>query len=133
MVRVHSRGYEFPNEGSVQLAIEKQFFSLGFQNNTDSDADLICVHPLTNERWVVEAKGKTTALGLDFRTALGQLIQRIDDPTTKYAIAVPNIPQFIRQCHIIAPWVRKKLNLFWLLIKEDGAVITIGPDEEFSP
>lgn len=132
MARVHSRGYEFPNEGYVQLAIEKHFSTLGFQNDTDGDADLISVHPLTNERWVVEAKGSTAAIGLDFRTALGQLLQRIDETTDKYAIAVPNIPQFIRQCQLVSPWVRNKLNLYWLLIKKDGVVTIIGPDEELS-
>lgn len=75
MGRKYFRGYDFPYEGFVQLAIEKHFTSLGYHINTSSDADLICTHPLTYERWVVEAKGKTTNIGLDFRIALGQLIQ----------------------------------------------------------
>lgn len=130
--RNHTRGYDFPNEGFVQSAIEKHFSSLGFHNNTEGHADLICFHPTTNERWVVEAKGLTTDIGLDFRTGLGQLIQRMVDQSSYYAIAVPDIPQFIKQCILVQPWVRKKLGLHWIFIKEDGTVTTCPPDESIS-
>ncbi|MFX0195365.1 MAG: hypothetical protein ACFFCW_04510 [Candidatus Hodarchaeota archaeon] len=125
----YARGFAFPNEGFVQRAIEDKFAVLGFKAEDAGDADLISVDPKTGERWVVEAKGKTKASGLDFRTGLGQLVQRMTDQNSKYAVAFPDIPQFVKQCRQVKPWVRKLLNLHWLLVGEDGAVRIYGPDD----
>jgi hypothetical protein len=40
---------------------------------------------------LAEAKGDTTAIGLDVDTAYGQLLRRMnDDPSTFYAVVVPS-------------------------------------------
>lgn len=77
------RGEAYPNEVFVQQAIEHHFVALGFRPEPAGFIDYVCVHPQTGERWVVEAKGKTTSVGLDFRTCLGQVVQRMDDPTNR--------------------------------------------------
>ena len=123
-------GADFPHEGFVQRALERHFTSLGFHITPEGHADLVCVHPQTHERWIVEAKGRTAAIGLDFRTGLGQLLQRMSDQRSRYGLAMPNLPQFRRQCCDVKPWVREALGLHWLLIGADGTVQTYSPHEE---
>lgn len=128
--KVFRLGVEFPREGFVQWAIERHFQELGYQVKPHSHADLYCVHPMTGEMWLIEAKGLTSDVGLDFRTGLGQLIQLIEKAETKYGIAVPNIPQFIKQCRLVSTMVRNQLNLHWLLVAEDGMVSVVPPETE---
>jgi hypothetical protein len=124
------RGTEFPHEGFVQHAIERYFVALGYRISPRSYVDLFCAHPGTKVAWIVEAKGMTTAVGLDFRTGLGQLLQQIQDETTNHGMAVPDVPQFIAQCQRVSPLVRRKLRLHWLIVAADGNVQVIGPAEQ---
>jgi hypothetical protein len=127
--RVFKRGTDFPHEGFVQSAIERHFGSTGHAPSKEKHSDFACQEPKTGRRWVVEAKGLTTAVGLDFRTGLGQLIQRASDPQLSYGLAVPNIPSFLAQCRAVSAWVREALHIHWLVVSEDGSVRVIGPDE----
>jgi D-alanyl-D-alanine dipeptidase len=74
--RRYRLGNEFPAEGFVQQALEQYFRTLGFQLDLQTHADLFARHPNSGERWVVEAKGRTSDIGLDLRTGLGQLLRR---------------------------------------------------------
>lgn len=74
----YQRGVEFPHEGFVQSAIETYFTSKKYTILEEDYSDLVCINEQDNDKWVIEAKGKTSAIGLDFRTGLGQLIQRMD-------------------------------------------------------
>ena len=123
------RGTDFPNEGFVQQAVEKYFRAQGFIGDTTTYADLISSHPGSGEKWLVEAKGMTTSPGLDFKTGLGQLLQRMGDERFKYAIAIPNVPGFIKQWNMIPRRVRNLLGLHVLLIEQDGSVRMLKPDE----
>ncbi len=126
----YALGREFPHEGFVQQALENYFIQQGFQVLSIDNADFACIHPQTKESWIIEAKGKTSEVGLDFRTGVGQIIQKMDQEQCNYAIAVPHIPQFIRQCRLIKTWVRKKIHLYFLLIQQDSSVIMISPEVE---
>jgi hypothetical protein len=102
---------------------------MGYREETStSTADLICRHPITGERWIIEAKGRTTAIGLDFRTGLGQILQAIADERSVYALAVPALPEFLNQTQRVNPWVRRCLNLHWLVVSSDGKVSDNPPD-----
>jgi hypothetical protein len=127
--KTYRLGAKFPHEGYVQSAIEAHFLGLGFTIDTNSDADLLCAHSETGERWLVEAKGVTSAIGLDFRTGLGQLVQRMTDASVKYGIAVPEVERFLSQCRPVSSWVRERLGLHWLLVSEDGSVRRVAPSE----
>ena len=127
MTRVFKRGNDFPHEGFVQDAIEAYFMKLGFTLDTEQRTDLICSHPETGEKWHIEAKGHTTAIGLDFRTGLGQLVQAMAEESTKYGIAVPDTPQFRAQVAKVSPRVAQLLHLHWLLVAADGSVQDITP------
>jgi hypothetical protein len=73
-------GDTFPHEAFVQRSIERYFAGIGFQPRifepriTDTEihepqyTDLVCMHPETGDVWMFEAKGETTAIGLDFAT-----------------------------------------------------------------
>ena len=76
----------YPYEAFVQESLEKYFMSLGYELKTEEQVDLIAEKG--NERWVIEAKGLTSAIGIDFNTCLGQLVKNIKDENSIYAIAV---------------------------------------------
>jgi len=82
--RVYARGNEFPNEGFVQAAIENYFKNKGYELEIDKFADLVCVHPNEKKRWVIEAKGLSKSIGIDFRTGLGQILQKMTDEYSHY-------------------------------------------------
>lgn len=126
---MYKNGMDFPNEGFVQNTIESYFDKKGFIKESIPYTDYAGVHMETREKWRVEAKGLTGNVGLDFRTGLGQLIQRMDDPNANYGIAIPNIPSYLRQVEQIKPWVREKIQLHILVINEDGGVYHILPEK----
>jgi hypothetical protein len=122
LVNTFKRGTEWPHEGFVQAALEAYFSSLGFAIEHHKTIDLVCSHPITGEKWSIEAKGKTTAIGLDFRTGLGQLLQGMKQRSHNYGIAVPDIPEFRRQIQAVPSWVAAALAIHWLLVQSDGSV-----------
>ena len=81
---------------------------MGFMAKKNGYADYVCEHPETKVQWHIEAKGVTQAIGLDFRTGLGQLIKGMSNETTNYALAFPDTPAFHSQARGIASRVRKK-------------------------
>ena len=125
--RRYKSGDEFPSEHFVQASIEKYFSALGFVLDTSTHVDLLCSHPSTDEKWHIEAKGLTSQPGLDFRTCLGQLLQRMKDEKTNYGIAVPKLPKYIDQIDLIAPWVVNRMGLNWLLVEADGSIAIVAP------
>jgi hypothetical protein len=120
---------EFPNEAFVQQAIEAYFTEQGFQIEHGGYNDLVCRDVKRGQKWIIEAKGQTSAIGLDFRTGLGQPLQARQDATALYGLAVPNTPAFVEQCRKVSDWVRQILRLHWLLIDQDGTVRIIPPDQ----
>ena len=123
-------GVKFPHEGFVQASVETYFARLGYSREAGSHADLVCVQPQTGERWLVEAKRVTSDVGLDFRTGLGQLAQRMADPDTKYALAVPDVRAFIAQCRQVSSWLRQALHLHWIIVTSEGSVRLVAPNQE---
>jgi len=134
MGRQYKRGDEFPHEGFVQGAIGRHFKQAGYSLDTSSHVDLLCNHPVTGNAWHIEAKGKTTAIGLDFRTCLGQLLQRMSQQHVRHGIALPDMPQYRAQTAQVSSWVVDRLGLYWLFVADDGTVNIVSPIKtEFSP
>ncbi len=123
------RGLDFPNEGFVQQAIEAHFAVLGFTRKRERHADYAGHHLETGEKWLIEAKGMTAAVGLDFRTGIGQILQGMSDEKSNHGLAVPDLPQFHRQVNAVPPWVRSVLRLHWLFVRADGSVYVDSPDQ----
>ncbi len=120
---------EFPREAFVQASIERHFLDLGFTLREVGFADFACEKPGSSENWVIEAKGETAAVGLDFRTGIGQLVLHITDRTTRYGLAVPDTEKFIKQCDKLPSRVRESLNIFILLVNSSGQVQIVAPNE----
>jgi len=127
MGRQYKRGNEFPHEGFVQDAIESYFEQAGYTLDTSTHVDLLCAHPVGGEAWHIEAKGKTMAIGLDFRTCLGQLLQRMTQQHVRHGIALPDLPQYRAQTDQVSPWIIGRLGLHWLFVAENGTVDIIYP------
>jgi len=124
------RGDDFPNEGFIQKSIENYFSKLGYDKLNEKYVDYVALHPISKERWVIEAKGESKAIGTDFNTCIGQIIKRMDLRDAKYAIAIPETNQYLIQIKSIKPWVRNVLQLHWILVNSDGDVKIIAPNDE---
>lgn len=125
----YKRGLEYPNEGFIQQAIEIYFLEQGYTPIPEKYTDFVCVHPKTAQKWSIEAKGETKAIGLDFRTCLGQLLQRMSTEEVCYGIAMPDAPAYRQQTSQVQLWVRRSLNLHWLFVSADGSVEVVRPND----
>lgn len=126
----YQRGFDFPHEGFVQTEITDYFRDRGYTILEEGFTDLVCVCETRKCKWIIEAKGVTASTGLDFRTGLGQLIQGMEEEGVNYAIAVPEVEQFLKQCSRVTAWVRRALNLHFLLIDEHGRVRIVYPHDD---
>lgn len=130
MVGKYKNGLDFPNEGFIQATIERYFEERGYIAQSLTNADLDTVHPSSKDHWIIEAKGDTKSnAGLDFKTGLGQLLTRMDDPDSKYAIAVPYTEKFCQLCSKVPERVRESLNIYWLFVSESGETHQFSPIE----
>jgi len=119
----------FPNEAFVQKAIHEFFGRAGYLDTKDGYADFVCHHPTSGERWIVEAKGLTSSVGLDFNTGIGQILRRMKEPSWNYGYALPLIPPFVRACNDLPSHVRHVINLHLIFVAENGAVTIIKPGD----
>ena len=118
----------FPNESFIQRSIETYFEDKGFETNTKTVIDLIAKRG--NECWIVEAKGMTSSVGVDFNTCLGQIIKRMNTSDATYAIAIPKHEKYKKQCIQLSPYVRKLLGLHILLVDMYGDITEILPEQD---
>ncbi len=130
VARAYKLGDQFPAEAFVQRSVERHFEALGFELDATGHVDLVCVHREANEHWHIEIKGLTSQPGLDFRTCLGQLVQRMHSQSARHAIAVPDVPKYVAQIEKVSQWVVDRLGIYWLLVAEDGSVRQIVPRRE---
>jgi hypothetical protein len=121
---------EYPHEHFIQTALKQYFTAQGYSIVKIPNIDLVCIHEQNKNQWVIEAKGKTKAIGLDFRTGIGQLIHRMSAQHVNYALAVPDIPEFIAQAKQLASWVKIALNIHFIFINEQGSLRFVSPNEQ---
>ncbi|MCG7639684.1 hypothetical protein F0261_17915 [Alteromonas sp. 07-89-2] len=125
----YKKEHAFPNESFIQEAIDTYFISAGYIILDDKYTDLVCKHPINGDTWYIEAKGLTSQVGLDFRTCIGQLVQRMKVQSSFYAIALPNIEKFREQALLVAPYVRESLNLHWIFVHENQSLTVLSPSQ----
>ena len=77
---------------------------------------------------LAEAKGRTSAIGLDVDTMYGQLLRRMREPSdagTRYAVVVPDagVPAAQR----VPDWVRGRLLIDVYAVSDEGDVRLVAP------
>ena len=117
----------YPNEAFVQEAIELYFSEKGYEIKTKEQADLIAEKH--DEKWIIKAKGMTSAVGLDFNTCLGQLIKNMTSEDQIYALAIPSHLKYRRQCELLPDYFRELVKLRIILVDECGKVSVVEPQE----
>src|SRR3954471_8979077 len=95
-------GTDFPREGFVQAALEQHFADC--QKHAIGHADFACSDEY-GRRWLIEAKGERSDVGLDFRTGLGHVLQGTPSPEWTPALAMPDTPKFANQRARTPDWV----------------------------
>ena len=126
---------EYSYEAFVQQTVEEYFFQSGFdliEGKERGYTDIVARNSLGKE-WFVEVKGKTSAPGLDLKTAVGQIARRIDREGANYAIAVPRTAAYIKQAQQLSAYYRRQTNLFIMLVDETGHIEISTPEDEIEP
>lgn len=76
-------------------------------------------------RWLIEAKGEGVipqACRNSFFTVLGDILQRMNDPTAKYSIALPDTKVFRNLWQRLPTTAKDRLQLSLLLVDDQGKV-----------
>ena len=77
------------------------------------------------ERWLIEVKGhgSLSAMRVNyFLGALGELLQRMDDPAARYSICLPDLPQFRSLWERLPSLAKERLTLTALFVSDVGEV-----------
>jgi len=77
------------------------------------------------ERWLIEVKGSGSRPQMRvnyFLAVLGELLQRMDKPETRYSIALPDMPQYRGLWQRLPPLAKARLTLTLILVKSDGSI-----------
>jgi hypothetical protein len=78
-----------------------------------------------NERWVIEAKGQGSLNPMRvnyFLGILGETLQRMDDPNTKYSIALPDIQQFRNLWKRLPSLAKSRTGITAIFVDKEGNV-----------
>jgi hypothetical protein len=77
------------------------------------------------ERWIIEAKGEGSLQPMRvnyFISMLGETLQRMDDATARYSIALPDHPQFRGLWQRLPALAKRRTQIGILFVKADGSV-----------
>lgn len=78
-----------------------------------------------NERWVIEVKGigSRSEMRVNYFIAmLGETLQRMNDPTAKYSIAVPDVAQFRNLWTRLPDLAKTRTTISAIFVGADGTV-----------
>jgi len=81
------------------------------------------------ERWIIEVKGIGSRPEMRvnyFIGMLGETLQRMDDPSAKYSIAMPDVPQFRGLWSRLPKLAKSRTTITALFVSEGGAVEEVG-------
>lgn len=88
------------------------------------------------DRWIIEAKGGAPRGPQQvnyFLGALGELVQRMDDDTARYGLALPDDPQYRGLVNRLPAAARRKLDLTVFFVTRTGGELTVVVDEPRLP
>jgi hypothetical protein len=81
-----------------------------------------------NERWIIQVKGYESLNLLPvniFVSVIGEVLQRMDDPQSKYSVALPDLEPFRRLWNRFPALSKERTLLTALFISFDGKVIEL--------
>jgi hypothetical protein len=118
---VHRRAPSDRDEKRVLDAFVAWLQEDGWTADTEVDFADVCAKR-GGERLYAEAKGRTTALGLDVDTLYGQLLRRMTDPhaDARYAVVVPTTG--VQAALRVPDWVRQRLGIDVYEVDDCGKV-----------
>ena len=77
------------------------------------------------DRWIIEVKGWENledTMANSFAMVLGKILQRMDEPWTKYSIALLDTEQYRRLWKRLSALVKNKTGITALFVMSEGAV-----------
>jgi hypothetical protein len=83
------------------------------------------------DRWIVEAKGEAPSGPQQvnyFLGALGELVQRMSDPSARYALALPDHKQYRGLVDRLPLLARERLGLAVFFVRREGAGYVVDVD-----
>lgn len=115
-------------KGAVRDWLANQGFTVTVAMGHERGIDIDARHP-DGRRWVVEAKAGVASdqqQGNYFLGALGELLQRMDDPVATYALALPNNRRYRGLIHRLPRLAKQRLNLhvLWVDASEGAPSVT---------
>jgi hypothetical protein len=91
----------------------------GWTAETEVNYVDVCAHR-GDERLYVEAKGRTTVMGLDVDTLYGQLLRRMGDPDASARVVVPTAA--VQAALRVPAWLRQHLDIDVYEVDDTGKV-----------
>lgn len=77
------------------------------------------------ERWIIDVKGSGSRNAMRenyFLGILGELLQRMDEPTARYSIALPDLQQFRNLWSRLPDLVKQRTTIDAIFVSEDGTL-----------
>ena len=78
-----------------------------------------------NENWYIEAKGSGSRDQMRvnyFLSILGETLQRMDDPSAKYSIALPDMKQYRNLWARLPSLAKQRTKINMILVSKDGSI-----------
>ena len=120
-------------EGLLIAHLQARNYSIETQVQVHSGIiDVVAEDP--EGRWIIEVKGEDrggyASAQMNFQMGIGQLVSRMTDPKTHYALAFPMTPDFARVLTTYQGTVGfGRLGLWFFVVHRDGRVHRMGADE----
>lgn len=116
------------SEDDVKRAVKERLEKAGWECNVAwGGAHGIDIDAHRNgRRWIIEAKGsgKSNPQRVNyFVGALGELLQRTNDPNADYGIALPDVDQYRKLWDRLPSLAKRRMRLSALFVAEDGSVL----------
>lgn len=122
-------------ESQVEEAVVKWLNNKGYKvskkylNKNKKGVDIRACNEKSGDQFIIECKGDTKEPRIDFQTAIGQIIMRMEPSfdSNYYAIALPDNEKYRKLISEIPDRMRKLLRIRFLLLDSLGKVEELMP------
>jgi len=115
------------SEDDIKKILEKWLFAQGWNVKVawGRDHGIDVEATKGSQRWIIEVKGQGTLNPMRvnyFLGILGEILQRMDDPSAKYSIALPDIQQFRNLWARLPLLAKSRIGITCVFITFEGKV-----------